>query len=165
MVVAHYSYCCFARHGVRRRVVHRWALPRYSLSCSAGGGSGPYLACSSTSLLIISAILATRGSVRARPIWLGGLTYLVYTYVIAAFEVRFNSLFLVLRCLTGMFGLCPDRGMATVNMPEIKTGFTEKTPVKAVSIYMGVLAVLFYFLWLGEIVPALVEGRFRKCTG
>lgn len=45
--------------------------------------------------LIISGILTSPGSRRARLIWLGGLTYLVYTYVVAAFDVRFSSLFLV----------------------------------------------------------------------
>lgn len=45
--------------------------------------------------LIITAFLASRGSPRARLVWLGGLVYLVYTYVVAAFDDSFNSLFLV----------------------------------------------------------------------
>ena len=47
-------------------------------------------------------------------------------------------------------------------MAEIKTCFTEKTPVKAVSIYLAVIAVLFYFVWLDEIVPALIAGQIPQ---
>ncbi len=113
-------------------------------------------------LLIISAILTSRGSVRARLIWLGGLTYLVYTYVIAAFEVRFNSLFLVYVALLGCSVYALIGGMVRTNMAGIKLCFAEKTPVRAISIYLAVLAVLFYFLWLSEVVPALLVGGIPK---
>jgi hypothetical protein len=113
-------------------------------------------------LLIISAILTSRGSRRAKLIWLGGLTYLVYTYVVAAFDVRFNSLFLVYVALLGSSVYALIGGMVTTNMPKIKAGFTEKTPVKAISIYLAVLAVLFYLLWLSEVVPALLRGEIPK---
>jgi hypothetical protein len=109
--------------------------------------------------LIISAILAARGFRRARLVWLGGLIYLVYTYAIAAFEVRFNALFLVYVALLGCSLYALIGGFVTTDMAWIKSGFTGKTPVKAVSIYLAVLAVLFYFLWLSEIVPALTAGK------
>jgi len=41
-------------------------------------------------------------------------------------------------------------------MAGIKEYFTEKTPARTVSIYLALLAVLFYFLWLSEIIPALL---------
>jgi hypothetical protein len=47
-------------------------------------------------------------------------------------------------------------------MVEVKACFTGKPPVKAVSIYLAVLAVLFYFLWLSEVVPALLAGENPK---
>ncbi len=108
--------------------------------------------------LLIAAFLASRGSARARLVWLGGLIYLVYTYVVAAFDTSFNSFFLVYVALLGCSLYALIGGLVTSNMPNIKEGFTEKTPVKAVSIYLAVLAVLFYFLWLSEIVPALLAG-------
>lgn len=58
--------------------------------------------------LVISAFLTSRGSQRARLVWLGGLIYMVYTYVGYAFAVRFNSLFLVYVALLGWFDLCFD---------------------------------------------------------
>lgn len=113
-------------------------------------------------MLTISAILTSRGSRRAKLIWLGGLTYLVYTYVVAAFDVRFNSLFLVYVALLGCSLYALIGGMVTTNMSGIKACFTEKTPVKAISIYLAVLAVLFYFLWLSEVLPASLAGGIPK---
>ena len=106
--------------------------------------------------LIVTALLASRGSPRAQLVWLGTLVYLVYTYVVAAFDTSFNSLFLVYVALLGCSIYALIGGLVTSNMARIKEYFTEKTPVRTVSIYLAVLAVLFYFLWLSEIIPALL---------
>ena len=95
-------------------------------------------------------------------VWLGGLFYLVYTYVVAAFDVRFNSLFLVYVALLGCSLYALIGGLVTTDMTGIKARFTEKAPVKAVSIYLAALAVLFYFMWLSEIVPALIVGEIPQ---
>lgn len=109
--------------------------------------------------LAISALLASRGSQRARLVWLGGLVYTVYTYVGYAFAVRFNSLFLVYVALLGCSTYALIGGLVTTDWAGVKASFTERTPVKAVSIYLGVIAVLFYLLWLSEAVPASLSGN------
>lgn len=113
-------------------------------------------------ILIVAAFLASHNSARAWMIWLGTLVYLVYTYVVAAFDVQFNSFFLVYVALLGcsLYGLIG--GLMTVDKAGIKARFTEKTPVKAISIYLMVLAVLFYSLWLSEVVPALIAGEIPQ---
>jgi len=111
--------------------------------------------------LMVTAFLAS-GSPRARLIWLGTLVYLTYTYVVAAFDVRFNSLFLVYIALLGCSLYALIGGFATIDTARIKACFTEKTPVKAASTYLAVLAVLFYFMWLSEVVPALVAGEIPQ---
>lgn len=108
--------------------------------------------------LISSAVLAGRGSGRARLIWLGALTYLVYTYVIYALQVRFNPLFLVYVALLGLSLYALIGGLATTDFKEIETRFTRRTPVRAASVFLGTMAVLFYFVWLSEVVPALIAG-------
>ncbi len=109
--------------------------------------------------LAISAFLASRGSQRARLIWLGGLVYTVYTYVGYAFAVRFNSLFLVYVALLGCSTYALIGGLVTTDWAGVKASFTERTPAKAVSIFLGVIAVLFYLLWLCEAVPASLSGN------
>ena len=112
--------------------------------------------------LAISAYLAGRGSVRAKLIWLGVLIYLVYTYVIAAFDDRFNALFLIYVVLFGCSLYALIGGLSTADTAGIQASFSEKVPIRIVSIYLAVLAVLFYFLWLSEIVPATIAGRIPQ---
>jgi hypothetical protein len=112
--------------------------------------------------LIIAAVFAHRGSPLARLLWLGGLVYLVYTYTVAAFDVKFNLLFLVYVALLGCSLYALIGTLATTDIVGNKACFKEKTPVKAISIYLAVLAVLFYFMWLGEIVLALISGRIPQ---
>jgi len=109
--------------------------------------------------LVIGAFLASRGSQRARLVWLGGLVYMVYTYVGYAFDIRFNPLFLVYVALLGCSTYALIGGLVTTDLAGIKVCFTAKTPIKAVSIYLGVFAVLFYVLWLSEAVPASLAGK------
>ncbi len=109
-------------------------------------------------VLVISAILALRGSMRAHLVWLGALGYLVYTYLTYALAIQFNPLFLVYVALLGCSLYALIGGLATTDFARIKAHFSRRTPVKAVSIYLGVVAVLFYFMWLSEDIPALLAG-------
>jgi hypothetical protein len=112
--------------------------------------------------LIISALFAHRRSPRGRLVWLGVMVYLVYSYVISAFVVKFNALFLVYVALLGCSLYALITGIITLDKDAIKACATEKTPVKVVSIYLAVLAILFYSLWLREVVPALVAGKIPQ---
>ncbi len=108
--------------------------------------------------LVVSALLTARGSQRARLIWLGGLIYTVYTYVGYAFSVRFNSLFLVYVALLGCSTYALIGGLLKTDWTGIKESFSEQTPFRMVSIYLGVIAALFYLLWLSEALPASLSG-------
>lgn len=108
--------------------------------------------------LLIAAFLTSRGSQRARLIWLGGLVYVVYTYASYAFGIRFNPLFLIYIALLGCSTYALIGGLATTDWAGIKAGFTERTPVRAVSIFLVVIAGLFYLMWLSEALPASLTG-------
>lgn len=108
--------------------------------------------------LLIGAFLTSRGSQRARLIWLGGLVYVVYTYASYAFGIRFNPLFLIYIALLGCSTYALIGGLVTTDWAGIKAGFTERTPVRAVSIFLLGIAGLFYLMWLSEAVPASLTG-------
>lgn len=108
--------------------------------------------------LAVSAFLIGRGSERARPIWLGVLIYAAYTYASYAFGIRFNPLFLIYVALLGCSTYALIGGLVTTDWAGIKAGFTERTPVRAVSIFLLVIAGLFYLIWLSEAVPASFTG-------
>lgn len=108
--------------------------------------------------LVIGAVLAARGSDRARLVWLGVLVYLLYTYVIYAFHIRFNPLFLVYVALLGFSLYALIGGLATTDFDRIKARHTRENTAKAAGIFFLAVSVLFYFVWLGEVVPALISG-------
>jgi hypothetical protein len=112
--------------------------------------------------LIVSALLASRGSARAWLVWLGAMGYLVYSYVTYAFAVRFNALFLVYVALLGCSLYALIGGLAATDLAGIQAHFTPKTPVRAVSLYLAAVVVLFYLLWLSEVVPALLTGAIPQ---
>ncbi len=108
--------------------------------------------------LVISAILAARGSRRGLLIWLGALAYLVYSYVIYAFSVRYNALFLVYVAALGCAAWALIGGMTTAGWAAIAQDFSPHTPAKPISSFLLVLTVLFYLLWLKEDLTALLTG-------
>jgi hypothetical protein len=109
--------------------------------------------------LVIAAILASRGSERGQLVWLGVLGYVVYTYLTYAFGIRFNPMFLVYVALLGCSLYALIGGLATTDFEALKVTFAQKTPVKAASVFLAVVAVLFYLVWLSEAVPAVLMGE------
>jgi hypothetical protein len=108
--------------------------------------------------LVVSAWFAARRSDRGRLIWLGAIAYLVYSYVIDAFVVRFNSMFVVYVALLGCALYALIGGLVTTDMNVIKARFAGRAPVKSVSVCLGVLALTFYTMWLSEAIPAVLAG-------
>jgi len=109
--------------------------------------------------LVIGALLTWHGSQRGRLVWLGALVYTVYTYVGYAFDVRFNPLFLVYVAVLGCSTYALIGGLVTTDWADIQASFNERTPVKTVSIYLALLATLFYGLWLSDALPASLAGK------
>lgn len=110
-------------------------------------------------VLLITAALAWHGSLRARLVWLGALAYLVYTYASFAFAIQYNPLFITYIALLGCSLYALIGNLAAIDMAEVKARFTGKSPIRAASTYLAVLVIVFYGLWLSELIPALLEGK------
>lgn len=110
-------------------------------------------------VLVASAVLAAHGSERARLVWLGALAYVLYTYAIYAFQVRFNPLFLAYVALLGLSLYAVIGGLATTDLTALRDRFAHGTPVKATSVFLAAVTLLFYVVSLREIVPALLAGE------
>ena len=108
--------------------------------------------------LVIGAVLAELGSDRGRLVWLGVLVYLVYTYAIYAFHVRFNSLFLVYVALLGFSLYALIGGLSTTDFEKIKGNHTRERSAKTAGTFLLVVSILFYVVWLSEVIPALLSG-------
>ena len=107
-----------------------------------------------TPLLLITGYLAYKKNRSAFLLWSGLLVYLIYTFVLFAFAVHFNYLF-ILYCMTLGLAFYAFLYFLFSEIKEpIVTRFIDKVPVKTVGIYLIILAGLFFLLWLSDIIPA-----------
>lgn len=109
--------------------------------------------------LVVLWRLAARGSLRARLLWQGAVFYFAYTYVIAAFMVRFNNLFLVYTSIVAcsIFGMVGSLGALN---RTLRPGMFDhdRWPRRGAIGLLVALVAMFAFLWLTDIVPALLDG-------
>jgi hypothetical protein len=113
-------------------------------------------------LLIISSYLTYKESKAGMLIWSGIIVFLIYTFSIYCFAVHFNSLF-IFYCLVFGLSVYSFAIFLYCRLTAVKRiGFSSKAPVKETGIFLIFLGVLFYFLWLSEIVPAVISRSFPK---
>lgn len=107
-------------------------------------------------VLILSAWYTAHNSLRGRIIWLGALIYFAYTYTISAFQVKFNPLFLLYVIILGsaFYGLV--LGFMSIKPDSIR--ISKKTPVRAISLIAGFIAIAYYGLWLSDVLPAVLNN-------
>src|SRR6266480_5109768 len=108
--------------------------------------------------LLITVYFVSKGSVKAFLVWLGVLLALIYSYVIYAFAVHFNSLFLLYVAILGLSFYALIGSLIHFHLDNLQPSFAANTKARPVSIFLLVIAILFYFQWLSEDIPALVAG-------
>jgi len=114
-----------------------------------------------TPLLVVTALLAAKNNRIAWLLWSGLNLYLIYTFVIYCFDINFNKLFIAY-CLT--LGLS-FYSFVYFLYSEIKIPahvFARKTITRFIAVYFLVIAIVFYCLWLSEIIPAVGDDDTPK---
>jgi hypothetical protein len=109
-------------------------------------------------VLVASGTGALRGSRVSRVVLGGALLYATYSFVLYAFEVHFNALFLVYCAGLGLsvFSLA---GILAATLREGARGwFEDRAPVRLAGWFLVAVGTMFAALWLAEIVPALTRG-------
>ncbi|MFP4548001.1 MAG: hypothetical protein ACLFQM_07700 [Fidelibacterota bacterium] len=109
-------------------------------------------------ILLISLFLYFRENKIGYFLFGGTILYILYSYVIYAFGVNFNQLFLVYSFIFGLSLYLFIIFIMDFASKDVTAWFKKKIPAKTMGIYMIIIAVLFYFIWLGEIIPALLAG-------
>jgi hypothetical protein len=115
-----------------------------------------------TPCLLISAILAGRSNRNAQLIWGGVLLYVTYTFMIYCFDVHFNNLFIVYCLCLGLSFYSLVYFLFTLNTERKKADFENKIVFRITGIYFIIISILFYFLWLSEIIPAILKNKIPK---
>jgi hypothetical protein len=110
-------------------------------------------------LLLVLAVLAGRGSLRAYLAWTGTLAYSAYTYAIYVFDIHFGPLFLVWVAVFGLSIYALIGALASIDPGRVKDSFKAKIPLRSTSVLLIAVGTIFSLLWLSEIVPAMLAGK------
>jgi len=113
-------------------------------------------------VLVVAAILALRGSLRAQLVWMGTLVYLLYNFLYDALEVHFNSMFLAYCGILGLSFYALAGSFPTLPVPEIIRRYGPRTPVKATAIVLLLMTMGTALHWLSEIIPLCWRAGYRK---
>ena len=110
-------------------------------------------------VLLISGIKAYRGSVPARLVWLGTQGYLLYNFVIYAFGVHFNALFLVYCATLSLCLFATLFSLPFVSLEQIAQAYAPRAPRKTIAIVFLVLAIQTAASDLRSDIAAILAGR------
>ena len=110
-------------------------------------------------VLMIVAIMALRGSVAARLVWMGTLVYLIYDFLGYAFGAHFNAMFLAYSSVLGLSFYALAGSFLELPIPEIARRYGPRTPRKTIAGVLLFVGVSLIIRWLVEIIPSLLAGR------
>lgn len=110
-----------------------------------------------TPILIVAALYSFQGVKFAFLMWGGTVGYLVYTFLIYCFSVHFNFLFLAYCLVLGLSVFSLGWFFLTQVRNPVVTGLNDKRFSTVMGIYFIGIALVFYTMWLWEIVPAIIS--------
>jgi hypothetical protein len=117
-----------------------------------------------TDLVVLGALAvlwyaAARGSARALLAWAGTVVCTAYTFAIYAFAVHFGPLFLLHVAVLGLAVWALIGFFASVDPTRVRDAYGAGRPTRFVSTFLVVLAGAFALLWLGQDLPAMIDGQ------
>ena len=109
-------------------------------------------------LLVVSAWLAFRGSLRGQLLLTGILGFFLYTYMSMCMLTSFNALFLVYVALFALslyaFILC----MMSFHLATLPQHFSERLPRGWIAGLLFVIGGFLLLAWLGKVVPPIMQN-------
>jgi len=109
-----------------------------------------------TPVLLICAALAYGGSRPAKFIWAGANLYLAYTFMIYTFDIHFNSLFYFYCLCLGLSFYSVLFFLYSELMKPAQEEEALSAKTRLISVYFIAISVLFYVLWLSDVVTAIL---------
>lgn len=113
-------------------------------------------------ILLISTYFLSKKSIKAYFIWLGCFFYLVYAFIIYTFTVHFNFLFLAYVSVLGISFYSIVGTLIKINISEYAPIFKDISFSKISSFFLMFIGLIFGFLWLSDIIPALINNQIPK---
>lgn len=113
-------------------------------------------------ILLIAAFFAYRKSKLGILIWSGIVFYLAYSYTIYSFGLHFNNLFIAYCLILGLSFYSLIYFVISSLSENVSQWFVKEVSTKPTGIFLVVIAILFYFIWLSEIIPATLINATPK---
>jgi len=110
-------------------------------------------------LLVVSAWLAFRSSLRGRLLLTGTLGFFLYTYMSMATLASYNALFLVYVAIFGLSLYAFILSMMSFDLTTLPQAFSEQLPRKWIAALMFLVGGFLSLAWLGRIVPPLFQHQ------
>jgi hypothetical protein len=109
-------------------------------------------------LLLVSTFFVMRRSLRGYLVWLGAWLYLAYAFMIYAFALHFQFLFLAYLAILGLSGYTLAGGLMAVDR-DIPVQVLRKNPhMRLAGFLLFAIGILFSVMWLSEIIPNILAG-------
>ena len=136
-----------------------WGVFRRDTPMGVGNMRGTALAmlAMAVPLVIISMISASRGSLRARFVWLGALAYIAYNALLFCFGAHFNSYFLLFAAVLALSFWALVTLLRATELAAVQKA-SSRVPTRTVAVYLLVILVLFAAMWLRDIMPATINN-------
>jgi hypothetical protein len=109
-------------------------------------------------VLAVGLWYATRGSLRGRIVWLGGLAYMTYMWLSVGVQVSFNDLFLVYVALFGLSLFTFVGGVVTTDADAVREALDGRIRPARYAASLALIGLGLGVLWLSDLAPAVL-GR------
>lgn len=103
-------------------------------------------------------IYSKSGSERACLCWMGLLAYTIYNYAFYLFGAVFNSFFLLYVALFSLSIYALVLGLSTIDFKTMVKNFSDKTPVKWISIFLLFISLPLVFVEAGQCLNYVLTG-------
>jgi hypothetical protein len=110
-------------------------------------------------VLVLSVLVAARGSLRARLIAIGALGCLAYSFVTYAFLIVLNPASLLYIAVLAFAGWSFVFGFTRVDDAKVEAALGGRLARRTTACYLLILAVLFGITWLSQIAAADISGN------
>jgi hypothetical protein len=116
--------------------------------------------CIGIPLLLIAALMTSRGSLRGRLLLTGTLGYFLYTYTSLAMLAAYNELFLVYVALMSLSLFAFVMSVLSIDVASLPAHFSDRFPRKRIAGFLLFLGSALALMWSGVIVTPLLSGTY-----
>jgi hypothetical protein len=116
-------------------------------------------------LLLLSLVWFRKGSIRGSLLLAGTLSYFLYQYLSYSVGWAFNQYFLLYVAIYSLSLISLIFTVLTIKVSKLPEAISNKFPRKTISIYLLFIGGFFMLLWLGTILPSIINNSVPDLKG